>query len=117
MSKKIEVVIKRSKWRTGYEGENKTGRGDTQLLNKQGFKCCLGFICLTVRPKTSKVSGLHNPFQCDFPVQDLKCGIYDTYLTTDAITINDDESTTQKQKEIALKKLFKYSCYKLKFVD
>ena len=39
------LIINRAKWRTGEGGETQTGKGDTQLLNKQGYMCCLGFRC------------------------------------------------------------------------
>jgi hypothetical protein len=39
------LIINRAKWRTGQDGETETGKGDTQLLNKEGYMCCLGFRC------------------------------------------------------------------------
>ncbi len=48
-----EVIIDRSKWRCGAErayslgddDEISHGKGDTMLLNDEGYKCCLGFAC------------------------------------------------------------------------
>ena len=43
----IEVTIDRSKWRCGSDGKSaKRGEGLTQLLNNDGFMCCLGFASL-----------------------------------------------------------------------
>lgn len=39
------LTIDRSKWRTGKENFGSTGEGDTELLNEDGFMCCLGFRC------------------------------------------------------------------------
>lgn len=116
--KKTEITIVRSKWRTGGEGENSTGKGDTRLLNREGCKCCLGFIASEFRTSNKKIRDLYFPSDCDFNIPDLlTTDGFDSSLTNSAIEINDDEHTTQKQKEVALKKLFKDSCYKLKFVD
>ena len=127
--KKIEIVIARSKWRTGFYNGNSTGKGEVNLLNKEGYKCCLGFIASEFRPSNKRIKGICTPSECNFSIPDLNkyyeknedegdpAGFYDSDLTNNAIEINDDSDTTQKQKEVALKKLFKDSCYKLKFVD
>lgn len=39
----MKVTIDRATWRSGGELGYKTGRGDTELLNDEGFRCCLGF--------------------------------------------------------------------------
>lgn len=124
--KKTEITIIRSKWRTGGdEGEkNATGKGLTCLVNKQGYSCCLGFVAKQFRPSNKKLLGKGLPEECDFLIPELnyahkddeKC-LLDTELTNDAVAINDNENTTRRQKETALKNLFKDSCYKLKFVD
>jgi hypothetical protein len=116
--KKTEITIVRSKWRTGDSGENATGKGETRLVNKNGYKCCLGFIACEFRPHNKKIVDYCYPNECDFDIPDLKTlGGNDSSLTNSAVAINDDMDTTVKQKEVALKKLFKDSCYKLKFVD
>ena len=117
-TKKIEVVIDRSKWRTGYCGKNRTGEGDIRLLNNEGYKCCLGFICGRLK---KGIKDFFAPNELDYVVKDLShkdidgC-IYDTDLTEKAIEINDNSDTTPQEKEKELKKLFKNSVYKLKFV-
>lgn len=115
--KKIDITIVRSKWRTGGCSDNSTGKGTTKLLNKQGFKCCLGFIASEFRPPNKGILNRCFPQGCDFKIPDLVDNDGDTQLTNSAISINDDVHTTQKEKEVALKKLFKKSCYNLIFVD
>jgi hypothetical protein len=38
----MEFVLDVSKWRSGGTGSEKLGRGDTLLLNRQGYQCCVG---------------------------------------------------------------------------
>lgn len=116
--KKTEITIIRSKWRTGDIGENATGKGETRLLNCQGYKCCLGFIASEFRTSNKKIKDLYFPSDCDFNIPDLLTPDgFDSSLTNSAIEINDNGATTREQKEAALKELFKDSCYKLTFVD
>ncbi len=111
-----EIIIDRSKWRTATHGE-----GRTQLLNEEGYKCCLGFICQQVSRR--KISENSYPCQIDRPVKGLSYKsnafnkILDTELTSEAIAINDNEEINNKEREKQLKELFKKSgYYKLKFV-
>lgn len=124
---KIVIVIDRSRWRTGgnydevTDTKNLTGRGDTELCNNQGYYCCLGFIGKKFR-KNKPMAGCMEPNDCKFDIPELnKREEYSNYfkntrLTIKAIEINDDWTTTVKQKEVKLKKLFKNTCYKLEFV-
>lgn len=124
VKKKYKIVIDRSKWRTGDKGSNATGKGSICLLNDKGCKCCLGFITQQITKK--KIKDLAEPCDCDFSVPLLNTrypSIFDdvfyyknTELSDKAIAINDDGSTTIKEKEEALKKLFKDTPISLKFV-
>ncbi|MEN6290811.1 MAG: hypothetical protein ABFD07_02185 [Methanobacterium sp.] len=122
MKKKYKVVIDRSKWRTGSNGDNATGKGNTFLLNKEGFKCCLGFITQQITKKG--VLNLSEPNECEFSVPFLNkiteeefyepfyCN---TELSDMAIGINDSSNTTMKEKEKQLKELFKNTPISLTF--
>lgn len=55
----MKYVIDRKTWRRPGKG-----RGDTQLENKLGYKCCLGFIC--------EQSGIPNILNVDVPSDLLK---------------------------------------------
>lgn len=38
----MEYILDYSKWRSGGEGQWKVGLGSTEMLNREGFSCCLG---------------------------------------------------------------------------
>lgn len=38
----MQFTLDVSKWRCGFESENKLGDGNTMLLNDEGYMCCLG---------------------------------------------------------------------------
>lgn len=124
--KKIEVVIDRSKWRTGRESAKQTCNGVTQLLNKEGSMCCLGFITscyLKSKRKASKnpILGAYSPGELNFLVPELTVedeidGLLETPLCHKAIEINDSTKWEPETKEKKIKELFKNSQYKLKFI-
>jgi len=126
MAKRKKIYIDRSKWRTGctdlkFLGDaHATGRGNTELINSQGFKCCLGFICQQAGPR-QKLTGKCNPGSLDreVPAVAIKSPwdglLTGTSLTRKAMTINDDETTTARTKERKLRSLFKDSPYQLVF--
>lgn len=121
---KIEVIIDRSKWKTGI-----CGLGATRLLNKEGFMCCLGFISKAVLRKrkknsTKSIKNKSTPACVNVSIPDLnmpsnndlnKDIMINSPLSINAMCINDNlDPIDIKEKE--LKKLFKNSIYKLKFI-
>lgn len=128
-SEKKEIIIDRSKWRTGgwitKHNKNTTGCGDVALLNEEGNMCCLGFISRQ-QSKKSKEQYFNRaiPSELSFVVTGLSYrtkdgSVLDTDLSDAAMDINDNTKTTYKQKEKELIELFnknKYSPYKLKFI-
>lgn len=117
MKKKYKIVIDRSKWRTGYHSENATGKGCfTKLLNQKGFKCCLGFITQQITKKG--ILGIAEPGDCKFSIPCLNEKgeefYHNTVLSEEAITINDSD-VPRKEKEVALKELFKNTPISLTF--
>lgn len=123
MSKKIEVVIDRKRWRTGAEGKYATGKGITRLRNETGYKCCLGFIVKAVCPRTT-ITGRLTPEDTEKAIPGLsqqgtdESYVYfsNTELAAKAMEINDDGDTSPKEKEKLLRELFKPTVYRLKFV-
>lgn len=114
-----KITIDRSKWRTGDHGENATGKGETALINKQGYKCCLGFVAQQAGPRQA-LKGIGEPSGCQKHIKGLTVvnqynNFKNTQLTFNAMNINDDESTTPRQKEKKLRTLFKNSPYQLVF--
>lgn len=134
MKRKIKVVIDRSKWRTGCDSENRTGEGYTELLNKEGYMCCLGF-CMNaskvakkdLRSRTNPASVVRRLIKCDN--HDKLNSIFrsngvralttpegeSTDLAGKAIGINDKMGTTPEEKEQKLLELFKDSVFDIEF--
>lgn len=119
MNKRKKIQIDRSQWRTGQDGDNKTGVGETCLRNSDKFKCCLGFICEQVEPPLH-LEYSAEPYQLDSYVEGLteefdRGRFENSKLSYDAISINDDQDTTPQEKEAKLTELFKDSAYELIF--
>lgn len=119
---KIDVVIDRSKWRTGSFGQHQTGVGSTQLLNNEGYMCCLGFICGVLG---HDIKASYEPFCLSAEIPDLATEEGDwedeikycnTELADKAMVINDDPKTSPEEKELKVLELFEDSAYNLSFV-
>lgn len=122
MSDKIKVTIDRSKWRTGCFREGiATGQGYTKLLNKEGFMCCLGFVCEAAGVHSDDLLQVENPYELGVDVPELTEWLHghvydDSELSLSAIEINDDPDLRASEKEQKLLELFKDSPYELEFV-
>ena len=118
------IEIDRSKWRCGGEGASAKGKGETELLNAQGYMCCLGQMMLkgykvpkklllgaTIPEETGKVVGplTRNSGWLEGMTED-------TPTTDKAMAINDRRELTQKQREQELRTLFREENIDLKFV-
>lgn len=113
-----KLILDYSNWRSGgSEGspvtENIVGKGSTQMLNDEGFMCCLGQFApqLNCDVKFEGMRGTGEP--CDngliklLTINDDDDGIVEnTQLSTDAMDINDDNETTPEKKIVLLKALF-----------
>ena len=103
--KKDYLIIDRAKWRTGRSSEqNKTGKGETNLLNEQGYMCCLGFRCHQMGVPKKMLLYRGSPqtiaLKYDLDIPDLVDDFCrDTKFTDRAIDINDDEDTCIKDRE------------------
>lgn len=121
-------TIERSKWRCGsLESDNhiRHGEGYTNLLNEQGFMCCLGQICEAEGVPRQKLMNVGYPtnsalreYNLDF-LRKWHKGMDDgciTYLAQEAMSINDSSEFTRAQKEEKLIAHFKSEGYELEFV-
>ena len=119
MSGKIKVTIDRAKWRTGDDGLCRTGLGRTQLRNKEGFQCCLGFIVAQTRPELP-ILGIEDPEGCACTIEGLTYEVAgwprNTKLVLDAMTVNDNKYISLAEREQWLLELFEDSPYELEFV-
>jgi hypothetical protein len=109
-----KLVLDYSKWRCGDDDEYvMLGKGKTKLLNDRGFMCCLGQWALQEgateemikdkdEPLDIKIGAKQVPFfRTDRPDSPLA----DQGFCSDAISINDDDTTSPAQKIERLKSL------------
>lgn len=125
----MEFKIDRSKWRCGDDGKYAKGLGKkTYLNNKEGYMCCLGQTLCQQGVPQKHMERLGKPSEIDFKYSidvkniffnsefdELGDDLTNTELTYDAMDINDDKDTTLKEKESALKELFKKHGHKISF--
>lgn len=118
----MKFTVDRSKWRFGLVSDQGDGKGPTFLLNPQGYMCCLGF-CMKQLGCTDddirhygsphEVTDEETPFT-SITEEDTK--IEDTYLSIDAIVINDDEGISNEARERKLSRLFQTHGHEIEFV-
>lgn len=112
-----KLILDYSKWRSGFNGKNKVGEGDTCLLNDEGFMCCLGQFSPQINTsiKLEDMKGWGSPNELNIEIDFLSVPstdddgekiFLDTNLTQQAIGINDDQTTTPQEKINLLKELF-----------
>lgn len=119
------LILDYSTWRSGGDGPNKLGKGNTALLNREGSMCCLGQFAPQLNYGIKKDCMLDQGNPADLPKKipglskrDGKNDYYlDTKLSTTAIGINDDANTTPQEKIILLKRLFSKNGYKIKVIN
>ena len=112
-----QLIIDRSKWRTGGSAYDET-HGYTQLLNEKGNMCCLGFYCLQIggihkkdiyenaQPdELNSAAIIHNDEMLHLVVDEEH--LMNSYFTSRAIVINDDEELTNEEREIFIQEHFK----------
>jgi hypothetical protein len=121
------VVIDYRKWRAGGRAhtsglpQNEIGKGHTFLLNKLGFKCCLGFACeqlYSVPTKRMLQIGLPFGLGMSLPLFVKKTDVdvfVSTNFTAKASGINDTIEYTPKQRMELLIALFKEHGLTLRF--
>jgi hypothetical protein len=103
-----QLIIDRSRWRTGGANYNET-HGSTYLLNSKGYMCCLGFYCLQLGELTeNEIRGIGFPE--DIRSDNLNDNMFhlirkdniiygDTWFTTTAANINDDSTLDNAERE------------------
>ena len=120
-----QLIIDRSKWRTGGHKYNES-HGKTLLLNTQGNMCCLGFYCLQLGELTENEIKNKGDFTSFDPDELLLTNeniqnvafVYDedgddtkrinnTLFSDEAIEINDDRNIDNYTREQKLIEHFK----------
>lgn len=107
-------ILDASVWRSGGWGlENRTGEGPVEMLNREGYMCCLGQLAFQRGVSQKNLLGFHNPVQVavgegrqydeNFVDPITK---FHTPLARYAITINDDAGRGVGLRIADLKDLF-----------
>jgi len=113
-----KFTVRRSKWRRGGIRYN-NDKGETFLLNKKGYMCCLGFATNQICRVTKKNLLEEASPSC---VLENKSTFTNEYgvnndLTRRAMRINDASNISDKLREERLTALFKNYDIKVTFKD
>lgn len=124
----MKFVVDRSKWRNGGTGEDfniSNKYGDTALLNQEGYRCCLGFVCNQLGVEDGMLEDIGQPDDIDLnDINNIDLStlvrIYDgayelSELSERAITINDNGTLSVENRELKLIELFKEFGHELVF--
>jgi len=109
---KDKFVVDRSTWNNG-----RHGKGLAELLNKKGYRCCLGFVASQCGVSDEKLLKVLQPKYLKAwirPLTDLH--FKETELSKIAMDINDSPSLNDDQREFRLKELFAEHGYSIEFV-
>ena len=107
-----KLTLQKSKWICGKPiyntiSSNCLGDGDTQLLNKEGFMCCLGQFSLQEGATKEQILDANIPSSLNVLFSPLLVtagrnpgmgNLYNTPFSTRAMYINDDQRTTIEKK-------------------
>jgi hypothetical protein len=127
----MKFTIDFKKWRSGGSESStyeQTGVGPTSLLNRLGYMCCLGQICM--QQGVSELKNRTRPSRLAFYIGEKECEkinflVYrdlrrDTFIDSDlaiqAMDINDKEPVTRIRIE-RLKNLFESHGHELEFIN
>jgi hypothetical protein len=118
----MNFVIDRAKWRCGQDGDSRRGRGDTMLLNSDGFMDVLGMVAAQVGVPSEAMLDAAGPEGCDDrDRQRLLRGVLLTHngtssdLTMQAMCINDDAMLDTTVRESRLTDLFSNHGHSISF--
>lgn len=112
----MQLTVDRKTWRCGQYSREKgtrSGGGPTNLLNKEGYRCCLGQVCSQLGIDDQSLLMVLRPISTD----NLDFSKFEELGISmeAAIFINDDPSTSLQEKEDKLISLFKESGHDLSF--
>lgn len=123
----MKYILDVSKWRCGEgdEKENKTnnlGFGQTELLNDEGYMCCLGQFAKQVGVSDSSLKGNAVPSDVGFVydetfVEEIVTGYKDKSLANILMNINDNEDTSIEEKIQLIKEELEECGHSLKVVN
>jgi hypothetical protein len=124
----MKFIINRNTWRCGgKEGHvSARGRGETRLLNAEGFLCCLGQISLQLGATREDIRNMATPedvtAEATSALDLLRCpsrhfaSFEATELADNAMIVNDDHLLSEVRREKELVELFAGYGHELVFV-
>ena len=104
-----ELVLDYRIWRSGghrAEGLNKVGKGDTSLLNEEGYMCCLGQFCQQAGVIKHYLVNREYPCELDNAPKLFVSNGNMTDLAGLATDINDDGFSSVAERVMKLQALF-----------
>lgn len=140
MNKPEKLILDYSKWRCGEGGAYPVGNGKTQLLNNEGFMCCLGMWSLQCGAQIDELLNKGEPNELktliplfaeeetwEFEEINPETGEFEKYTGSDgkstsrlaslAIGINDEKETTPEHKIELLKELLSTEGIQLEVIN
>lgn len=118
-TKRSTYTIDYKKWRSGSETSNQVGIGDTELINEEGYMCCLGQICRQINP-TLNLLHITTPVVLGEKIPHLTDTYRNNYinspLSLQAVSINDAEKEIY-MRIYKLKNLFHKNGITLRFIN
>jgi hypothetical protein len=105
------LILDYEQWRCGGNSINQLGEGETCLLNKEGFMCCLGQFSLQLADDLEMLDKyMPGGLNLDIPLltlpnRGLSTNFYNSLFSLQAVGINDNRATTPKEKIEQLKEL------------
>lgn len=112
-----ELNLDVSKWRCGGGGLSQLGEGYTEMLNDEGFMCCLGQFYLQLGYDESAILQKGTPYDCGpAPLFTSENG-HNSELTYELMVINDGIDTTIKTKIRSITEQLAKHGVKLNVVD
>lgn len=129
----MKFIIDRSTWRCGgnpfdninvrgVDNINVRGVGHTVLLNKEGFMCCLGQICIQLGISKNRLSSQIQPDDLNIDIPYLTerrlhdSNVCNSQLTIEAMNINDNPNLSDSERELALINLFDHHGHTIEFI-
>ena len=106
----IDYTIDMKTWRCGVNSHHRLGIGSTKMINKEGYKCCLGQFVgwkndeditgahITPADVAIKVDRIYDPLFVQYRFNNY----IDTALSQSLMQINDCEDTTYLEKLIEI---------------
>lgn len=106
-----ELVLDYEIWRSGgpynLKELNIVGKGSTELLNKEGYMCCLGQFCQQAGVPRNDLLYREYPYQLPNVPKLFVSNGYMTDLAGQAAEINDDRYLSVADRVVHLQNLFK----------